>query len=231
MKHHVFQTWRERFIFCRKNILNNNRKPNICLMSLRSHSTFIDGGSLNALTQKLMKWFKRSNLCKRDWLPRPKKYLRRMSSSRRKRNFISNWRISLPSNQDQKLLRSSKSTSRTSRKEPISSRKWLMSWRTTSLKWMPTSSRTKDLTSKSAQLRSSTLTPSSHRPSRKRWKERIWTWTRWMVTMPEVWAWRIQAWDKPLHNLVWVTWWCKARLCEYSILRKSNCKEIIQILF
>jgi len=200
MRHPVFQTWRERFIFCKKNILNNNRKPNIFLMSLKSHSMSIDGESLNALTQKHTKWFKRFNLCRRDWSPRQRKYPRRMSLSRRKRSFTSNWRISLPSNQDPKLLRSFKSTSRTSKRELTNSRKWWMSWRTTSLKWMPTNSRTKDLTSKLAQSRSSTSTPSSHRPSKKRWKEKILRWTRWVATMME-------AWVKPLHNLEWETWW------------------------
>jgi len=150
MRHPVFQTWRERFIFYRKNILNNNRKPNIFLMSLKSHSMSIDGESLNALTPKPTKWFKRFNPCRRDWSPKPKKYPRRMSLFRRKRSFTSNWRIFLPSNQDQKLLKSFKSTSKISKREPISSRKWWMSWRTTSLRLMLTSSRMKDLTSKLA---------------------------------------------------------------------------------
>ena len=223
MKHHVFQIWRERFIFCRKNILNNNRKLNIYMMSLKSHLTSTDGESLNALTQKPTKWSKRSNPCRRDWSPRLKKYPKRMSLSRKKRNFTLNWRIFLQSNQDQKLLRNFRSTSRISKREPTNWRKWLMNLGTTNLKWMHTNSRTKDLISKLAQLRSSTSTQSSHRLSKKRWKEKIWRWTRWVVTMLEVWEWQIQAWAKPLHNLAWVTWCSNSnRLCEYSILSRLN---------
>ena len=226
MRHLVFQIWRERFIFYRKNILNNNRKPNIFMMSLKSHSTFTDGESLNALTLKPMKWFKRFNPSKRDWSPRQKKCQKRMSLSKKKRSFILNWRIFLLSNQDQKLLRNFKSTNRTSKREPTNSRKWWMSWRTISLKWMPTSSRMKDLISKLAQSKSSTSIRSSHKPSRRRWKEKIWRWTRWVVTMLEAWEWQIQSWvTKPLHNLAWVTWCSNSSLCEHSILSRQIVKK------
>ena len=89
MKQHVSQISRERSTCSKKNILSSNRRLNTSTMSLKSHLMSIDGESLNAQTQKLMKWFKRSKVFKRDWSQKLKKSVKRMSLFRRRKNFIS----------------------------------------------------------------------------------------------------------------------------------------------
>jgi len=94
---HVSQILRGKSTSFKKSTLSNSKRLNICSTSLQSHSTFIGGESLNALTQKLMKWSKRSSLSRKGLLPRLKRYLRRMCSFKRKKSFTSSSKISWPS--------------------------------------------------------------------------------------------------------------------------------------
>ena len=110
---HVFQISREKSIFCRRSILSNSRKPSIFLMSLLSLWTSTDGESLNALIQRLMKWFKRFSHSKRGSLPKLRKSQRRMCLSKKKRSSTSSWRTSWPSKVVQRLQRNSKFINKT----------------------------------------------------------------------------------------------------------------------
>ena len=131
MKLLAFQILRERSTCCRRSSVSNNRKPNIFMTSFRSHLMSTDGESLRILTQRLMRWFKRSNLCKRDSLSRLRKSPKKMSSFRRKRSSILSSRTFWLSRVALRLLRNFRCISRTSRREQTSWRKWLRSWRTT----------------------------------------------------------------------------------------------------
>jgi len=90
MRHLAFQIWREKSICSKRNISSNNRKPSTSMTSYKSHSTFTDGGNSNALIQKPTKTFKRSSPSKKDWLPKLRKFQKKMYWSKKKKSCTLN---------------------------------------------------------------------------------------------------------------------------------------------
>ena len=183
MRQHVFQILREKSISYKKNTLSNSRRPNIFLMSWKSLSMFTDGENWNAQILKPMKWFKKSNLCKRGLLQKQKKCLRKMFLFKKKRNYTSSWKIFWRNRAGQKWLRSFKFINKTWKRELSNWKKWWKSLRATNLKWMLTTLRLKDLESKSIQSKNFTLTQSRTKSFTKIWKESRWM-IKWIHSLP-----------------------------------------------
>ena len=113
MKLLAFRISKEKSICFKKNILSNNKKLSTSAMSSRSHSTFTDGESWNALIQRPTRWFKKFSLFKKDSSRRQRKSQRRMFSSKRKRSSTSSLKTFWLNKVAQKLRRNFKFTNKT----------------------------------------------------------------------------------------------------------------------
>ena len=230
MRRCVSQTWRGRSICFKRSILSSNRRPSICMMSLRSPSMFIDGESLNALSLKHMKWSKRFSLCKRDLSQRPKKFQRKMYLFRRKKSSILSLKTLLPSRVVLKSLKNCRSISKTWKREQTNLKKWLRNSKTTRVRLTPTDLRLKDLISRSAQSRSSTST-ASRTLFTKKWRviTSKWIWIKALITTST--SSNNPWWCKVvrLNSSKW--WWNSNKWCSRCRQEMGQCDQYVLIYY
>jgi len=127
----VFRIWSVKFTYLKKSFLSSNSKKSSFKTNLRNLSMSIAGVSLSRLTSTRTSWSRRSSLYRSASSLRLRRLLRKMCSSRRRKNSTLSWRTSWRSNLAPKSPKSSLSTSRTWKSAPSNLKTWLVSFAST----------------------------------------------------------------------------------------------------